>query len=481
MTRFALQRFSPLVGLVCFVLAIGTALAEFETPWSTKLSPEAAAVLHPIERIAFSDDWRTPTSRTGRAGDVAFVILRTPPNSCVPIRSRGAAVTLSQLYPIQIDTPSSEGGRTGPFYEIILPRTAATCTTSRYVLAEWTIAQDSTVQFDVGEARLIVHSQLDLRPRHPFKPFLVGQSNANLIRGHCPGQYCRKEAGLGASYAALLRAHGLSAIQNWAAVPPIRKGLLDLDHRSDAGLSFRQMVMARAPDGLVGLPRARRYADKTAYLRALEATIQSEGLQGQAWVYAVDEPADLDALKQELTAYRLLAPSVKIMVTTNRTAELDPLVDIYAPVLNHLVSSRYPNGEAYNDKTLWTYVSCQGSCGPNRAARPDAPKQPGPDTELPDLLIDRPAQRLFDWFDLAKAHGVSGLLYYEATEGYGLAQSGIDLLSDAWNFGGNGDGLLVFPGKPGQFGLDHHTPLPSFRLKLLRHAIQTRWLKGASS
>ena len=108
-------------------------------------------------------------------------------------------------------------------------------------------------------------------------------------------------------------------------------------------------------------------------------------------------------------------------------------------------------------------------------AKPDAPRVPGPDTGLPDFLIDRPAERLFAYFRELEEIGSGAGLYYEATEGYKLVPLGVRLFTDPWNFGGNGDGLLVYPGRPREFGLNEDMALPSFRLKLIRHAIETYW------
>ena len=218
-----------------------------------------------------------------------------------------------------------------------------------------------------------------------------------------------------------------------------------------------------------------RYRDPVAYLRALQATVVREGLEGRAWVFAVDEPKVSQNLIDRLKMYRLFAPSVRVMVTTDYDPRLANYVDIFAPVYNRLFTDQGPDPAAYSGKSLWTYASCMGSCGPNRKRRIDAPKKPGPDTGLPDFLIDRPAERLFSFFRTVEETGMDGALYYEATEGYPLAARDLNLIEDPWNFGGNGDGLLFYPGRPGEFGLTAHQPLPSLRLKLIRYAIETWW------
>ena len=60
-------------------------------------------------------------------------------------------------------------------------------------------------------------------------------------------------------------------------------------------------------------------------------------------------------------------------------------------------------------------------------------------------------------------------------KGTPLYRKGIDVVTDPWNFGGNGDGVLAYPGRPGELGLTEHTALPSFRLKLIRQTIERHW------
>ncbi len=454
-------------------------LTNMNTPNVPRIPETEPAILNPIERVEYSEDWRKETTRNGRSGDTAFVILRTGLNGCTPITAQGATIYLSALLPIAVTVPSSDGGKTGLFHEIVAPRTPQTCLKSRYVLAEWTFQKNTRVEFDIDGTKLAVNAVLD--PTHKKRrPFFVGQSLTSLIRGHCPAPaeskkhgYCKKERELSDKYAKLLAKHHIRPMQNWLVSPSIKQGRLDLDQRAATGLSFRQLVFPDNETGLIGFPRMARYKEPVKYLKALEATVKAENLEGRAWVYVADEPKDIKKLAKDLALYRQFSPSVKTMVTTSYTPELEGLVDIFAPVFNNLVSSHKPSFNAYKRAELWTYLSCMGSCGPNRAWKPNAPKVAGPDTGLADLLIDRPASLLFSFFETIKDTPVSSLLYYEISEGNSLYRLGIDPLVDTWNFGGNGDGMLVFPGRPGEFGLTEHTPLASLRLKFLRHALQT--------
>ncbi len=426
-------------------------------------------LLHPVERIAYTTDWRTETARRVSPGDATFVIVRAGSSACVSVETSFPAKTYA-MAPTPISVPSGRGGKTGIFYEALIPLNPVSCKLSKYILVDWTPKAEGKYIFRVDGTPLRVNVAWRDQTKPIRRPFFIGIANSHLVKAHCFG-YCRKEGELGQAYNRILTEHGLQPMQNWVRLPRLRDGRLDLDDGHETGTSFRQLVMIPAISGQIGFPRASRYNDPIAYLRALEATVSEEGLSGRAWVYAVDEPKVDGALKAMLKLYRLFAPSVRVMVTTPYRTDLADLVDIFAPVYNQLLNGHAASGGS----ETWSYASCMGSCGPRRRLNIEPARKPGPDTRLPDLLIDRPAERLFQFFRDADRLNLKAGLYYEATEGYQLAQHGHDLITDPWNYGGNGDGLLLYPGRPGEYGLTEHQPLPSMRLKLIRHALQRWW------
>lgn len=467
-----------IISALLFCVLIGTwgTIGPTVFSHSPKLLDEQAGLLHPIERIAYSNDWRLKTQRTAKRGGHVFVILRTPPNTCAPIKASITQVKYFVFHPTIISTPSSENGQIGTFYDALIPRNETSCALSRYVLAEWMPLNKGDVEFSIDGVSIGVSVELEKTLPQQKRPLRVAITNSYLLQGHC-ASYCKREVELQKKYARILREHRIEPMQDWIGVPPIKNGLLDLDGRSDLGMSFRQTSMTDPAGEWVSFPRASHYPDKVAYLKALDATVRAEGLVGRAWVYAVDEPKVDQNLINELARYKLFAPDVKVMVTTQYDTNLDPYVDVFAPVFNHLVSSDHPSIDAYQSNQVWSYASCMGSCGPNRRAiaNSETPRILGPDTKLPDFLIDRPAHRLFQFFKVLEDLNADGAIYYEATEGYPLTRTGVDLIADPWNFGGNGDGLLLYPGRPGEFGLKDHQPLASFRLKLIRYAIENYW------
>lgn len=446
------------------------------SPWATtatvlKNQPpfdvSRLSVLDAEERIEYSDDWRLQTLRALPRNGHVHVILKIPGDRCTDLTASIDGVRFFSFYPTIIDTPSYEGGGTGIFYEALVPRNHASCGLSPFVLAEWRPQHEESVYFSAAGSSIEVQIRFEGQFVAPKKPFHIGLTNSFILKGHC-SEYCKLEVPLGNSYRELLEAHHLSPYFHWIRVPPIVDGRLDLDAYADTGGSFRQQVMS-GNHYWVAFPRASDQKDPIAYLQALEETVKRENLVGRAWVYTKDEPSDFDALEAELARYRTYAPSVLTMVTTPAQKRLMPDVDIFAPVIHQLIGSNLGD---YKNKQLWTYTSCMGSCGPDRRAAPNnIKKDPGRDTRIPDLLIDRPVASIRQYFSLLDDLGAESSLYYHAVEGYALQQQ-VDQFEDPWNFGGNGDGLLVYPGIPGQFGLTEHQPLPSFRLKLLRREIE---------
>ncbi|MCB0334068.1 MAG: DUF4091 domain-containing protein [Bdellovibrionales bacterium] len=158
--------------------------------------------------------------------------------------------------------------------------------------------------------------------------------------------------------------------------------------------------------------------------------------------------------------------------------EFHDVVDIFAPVADFIGTNGFPAMDTYRKlqkegKEVWWYVSCM-SHGCDALA----------DSGISDLVIDRPSSyiRSIGW--LGAKEGIDAFLYYFVNYAYQFYPER-DPWKDQWDFSGNGDGTLVYPGRPGMFGLSQHTPLPSLRLKLLRETSQdaqyVSWMKGLPS
>lgn len=122
-------------------------------------------------------------------------------------------------------------------------------------------------------------------------------------------------------------------------------------------------------------------------------------------------------------------------------------------------------------RELWLYQSCMShgcAYGTNVAEN-------RVDAGWPSYMVDRSAakNRAMQW--LVFLEGATGELYY----GTNLALT--TAWSDQFQFNGNGDGTLFYPGTPDRIGGTRDVPLPSIRLKLIRQGMQDfEWLKWVS-
>jgi hypothetical protein len=148
-------------------------------------------------------------------------------------------------------------------------------------------------------------------------------------------------------------------------------------------------------------------------------------------------------------------------------------VNILSPVVNFMddkagnsqfTGNQRPNYNSYlssnsNNKLFW-YQSCMShSCG-----------GVGGDyfSGWPSVMVDNSssqsrAQGMLSWM-----YGVSGMLYYETLLHLDTAWSTVYDSS----FGGNGDGTLLYPGKPSVIGGADDIPVASIRLKMLREGLE---------
>jgi uncharacterized protein (TIGR03382 family) len=154
-------------------------------------------------------------------------------------------------------------------------------------------------------------------------------------------------------------------------------------------------------------------------------------------------------------------------------------IDILVPVVNWIddrpgtadAGDQRPRYDGFlasaPDKELWLYQSCMShGCGgtvdignPSEADRSH--------TGWPSYMIDASAvrNRAMEW--LSFLYDATGELYWETAFAY---------TKDAWrsqfDFSGNGDGTLFYPGTPARIGGQTHIPVASIRLKMIREGME---------
>ncbi|WP_244227294.1 DUF4091 domain-containing protein [Corallococcus aberystwythensis] len=222
-------------------------------------------------------------------------------------------------------------------------------------------------------------------------------------------------------------------------------------------------------------------ADFTAHMR-------ERGWLDRAHARIGDEPLDWGSFQRVHAAGTLVrqaAPGLRTMLTTNalqlKLNGLEPLVDIAVPLVNHrdgpppdymgYQSPSYAEFLSRPGTEVWMYQSCAShGCAPDTSMPQN---QPG--GGWPSYMVDLPSTkaRAMEW--LSFLIGCKGELYYETGAQLPTAWT------DQFNYGGNGDGTLFYPGTPEVIGGLTHVPVASLRLKLIRQGMQDyEWLKAVS-
>jgi hypothetical protein len=301
------------------------------------------------------------------------------------------------------------------------------------------------------------------------------------------------------SYGALVAGHGVSggALSTLRA----RYGQLALDHRvslsriDDGQPDLAHFTAAFGPEldgttpaalGGARLTAVQYQAGGSADLGGWASWFAARGWSDRLFQYTCDEPPITCAwsdIPARASAARAAKPALRTLVTTTigeaEAHGVADAIDILVPVVNSIddkPNSGNPESprSAYDAflasssrRELWLYQSCMshGCGGTVNAGNPSASDQYY--TGWPSYMIDAsgPRNRAMQWLDYK--YGASGELYYET----GMAFSH-DAWSNQWDFGGNGDGTLFYPGTPATIGGTSDVPVASIRLKLIREGME---------
>ncbi|MBI5477621.1 MAG: DUF4091 domain-containing protein [Deltaproteobacteria bacterium] len=283
----------------------------------------------------------------------------------------------------------------------------------------------------------------------------------------------------GLSYGTLPAGHGVSGDE--FSRLRARYSQLGLDHRislskfDDGNVDIGHFDTWFGPlmDGTAStrLPGARlttlQYMGGPGALAAWVQHCKAKGWFERLFDYTCDEPpatcswSDIPARRAVVKA---ADPSFRTLVTT-MIDEADAQgvassIDIMVPVINFL---RAPaDADPYAPflagsplRELWLYQSCMShGCG-------------GSAEGWPSTMIDASAvrSRAMEWMSFQR--GATGELYWETTFAYSH-----DAWANQWDFTGNGDGTLFYPGTPARIGGATHIPVASIRLKMIREGME---------
>ena len=215
-----------------------------------------------------------------------------------------------------------------------------------------------------------------------------------------------------------------------------------------------------------------------AHYAAWAQHFRVRGWFDRTYDYTCDEPPNgcsWATITSRTATVRSADPDFRTLVTTNIDSAnqngVTSAIDIIAPVVNHLHDKadtpysgnqrpKYDGFLSNPHKRLWWYQSCMShGCYIQGGSYFSG---------WPSVMVDNTAVQARSQGILSWLYGVSGILYFAA-----------DLhLPQAWNqnglydFGGNGDGTLLYPGTPAAIGGQTHIPVASLRLKSLRDGFE---------
>ncbi|NLF25107.1 MAG: DUF4091 domain-containing protein [Deltaproteobacteria bacterium] len=321
-------------------------------------------------------------------------------------------------------------------------------------------------------------------------------SNWKMLKGHF-GTVGRPKMELFKKYTDSMQAHRIIPIKNYIDYPPIveqRAGpFLDIYNYPSPETSYYSVVLETRPAwayfDFPTIPYANAYSPiSKRYFKAVQNTATALSHTQNAVIFLWDEPRPNDIAKLiEYASYvKSIAPSVKLSVTVPGLPELGKHIDIIVPSLEYF-GKYHASFEDYRNlqkmgREVWAYVACGGhGCSGGK-----------PDVGSPDFVIDRPAAFIKSLGWIAAKYDLRAFLYYAVNYGYGFYPAR-DPWKDSYNFGGNGDGTLFYPGRGAEHGLKEHMPITSIRLKLWRETSfdaeylnwakklpqQPAWLKAA--
>ncbi|HZA13139.1 MAG TPA: DUF4091 domain-containing protein, partial [Myxococcaceae bacterium] len=228
-------------------------------------------------------------------------------------------------------------------------------------------------------------------------------------------------------------------------------------------------------------PRLTDEQERRAYLREFRRHFDEKGWTAQLFFYAKDEPKPEDrplVLRQSRDARSV--GRIPVLVTAPLDPELTPAADIVSPLMNcffersgpktcpRIASMKEVRAAAGPPKQVWWYQACPShgcDSGPFGDRALDRVY-----SGWPSYMVDHPAtlnraMGVLDWLA-----GIDGELYYATVLAYNYRDPwGKD---GVWDFGGNGEGTLFYPGRPARIGGKTHTPVESLRLKHLRDGLE---------
>ncbi|MFL5350157.1 MAG: DUF4091 domain-containing protein [Hyalangium sp.] len=403
---------------------------------------------------------------------------------------------------IDVKTPSNSQGATGPWPDPLVPvETPGEPSLPAILYVEVCTPEAQEPGTYHGELRVkadgvavpavpfTVEVQPFVLPATASLPTSFGISLYSIAKGHGLSPESPEARKLLRAYARTLLEHRLSAHGMSMTPPPVRFE----DGR--AVVDFRAYDEELTPflDGSI-LPSGARFttaevrdsrqcstdSEKVAYYRAFAEHFRSKGWTAQLFFYTKDEPKpeDVPLVKAQSSRVRAAGHGIPVLVTAPLDDSLRDSADILSPTLNCFFPRPGPQtcrnvlpidklrAKLPAGARVWWYQSCNSQgCTGGPAADPTIERVY---SGWASYMVDHPATLNRAMGPLAFLAGVDGELYYDTVFAYNTK----DPWKDVFEFGGNGDGTLFYPGTPERLGTQGHQPVVSLRLKQIRDGLE---------
>ena len=423
-----------------------------------------------------------------------------------PVRLRGAAGSSLELTALrerflEVKKPSNSQGGTGLWPDALVPTSAPATPGAPHVFWLEACAPASqpagaytgqvTWRAD-GVAGVPVPVRIEVEPftlpATSSLPTSFGISLYSIAKGHKLDSAEPQTRALLAEYGRMMLAHRLSAHGFYMDAPPVRfaRGQADIDFSAYDREVGPFLDGTALPSGarftsidVRDSPQAKSEADRVAYFRAYAAHFREKGWKTPLFYYAKDEPKAAEAALVRSQASRVRrAGGIPVLVTSPFDPLFAPSADILTPTLNCFFAR--PGLEtcrkvlplerlraALPARTeVWWYQSCNShGCKGSTASDPAVEAAY---RGWASYMADHPAPLNRAMGPLAFRTGIDGELYFDTVYAFNTQ----DPWKSIFEFGGNGDGTLFYPGTPAQLGGARHAPVASLRLKHIRDGLE---------